>query len=93
MKKILIGFDGSDCSEQALNKATTLIEEHGELILLSVIPKSSDKFFVDDEIRKKLKQKAARNTGCPVGPGGPSGAHVGPLRPWERGRTSDSASR
>lgn len=58
MKKILIGFDGSDCSEQALNKAITLIEEHGELILLSVIPDPSDKFFVDDEIRKKLKQKA-----------------------------------
>jgi len=58
MKKILIGFDGSDCSEQAINKALTLIEKPGEIILLSVIPQRSDKMFVDGEIYKKLKQKA-----------------------------------
>jgi nucleotide-binding universal stress UspA family protein len=58
MKKILIGFDGSDGSEQALIRAMMLIEEHGELILLAVIPSRSDKIFLDEEIYKKLKQKA-----------------------------------
>ncbi len=58
MKKILVGFDGSDGSEQALNRAMMLIEEYGELILLAVIPSRSDEIFVDEEIYKKLKQKA-----------------------------------
>ena len=58
MRKILIGFDGSDCSEQAINKALTLVEKQGELILLAVIPDQSDKMFVDKEINKHLKQKA-----------------------------------
>ena len=58
MKKILIGFDGSDGSKQALSRAMMLIEENGELILLAVIPSSSDKIFVDEEIYKKLKLKA-----------------------------------
>jgi nucleotide-binding universal stress UspA family protein len=58
MKKILVGFDGSDGSEQALNRAMMLIEEHGELILLAVIPSRLDKIFVDEEVYKKLKLKA-----------------------------------
>ena len=58
MKKILVGFDGSDGSEQALNRAMMLIEEYGKLILLAVIPSRSDKIFVDEEVYKKLKQKA-----------------------------------
>jgi len=58
MRKILIGFDGSDCSEQAINKALTLVEKQGELILLAVIPDQSDKMIVDKEINKHLKQKA-----------------------------------
>jgi nucleotide-binding universal stress UspA family protein len=58
MKKILVGFDGSEGSEQALNRAMMLIEEYGELILLAVIPSRSDKIFVDEDIYKELKQKA-----------------------------------
>jgi nucleotide-binding universal stress UspA family protein len=58
MKKILVGFDGSAGSEQALNKAMTLVEEYGELILLAVVPSPSDKIFVDNEMYKKLKKKA-----------------------------------
>ena len=58
MKKILVGFDGSEGSEQALNRAMTLIEEYGELILLAVVPSPSDKIFVDEEMYKKLKRKA-----------------------------------
>lgn len=58
MKKILVGFDGSFGSEQALNRAMMLIEEYGELILLAVIPNRLDKIFVDENIYKNLKQKA-----------------------------------
>jgi len=58
MKKILVGFDGSEGAEQALNRALMLIEEYGELILLAVVPSPSDKTFVDDEIYQNLKKKA-----------------------------------
>ena len=58
MKKILVGFDGSEGSEQALNRAMMLLEEHGELILLAVIPSRLDKIFVDEDIYQKIKQKA-----------------------------------
>ena len=58
MNKILVGIDGSEGSENALNKAMTLISEYGELILLAVVPSPSDKTFVDDDIYKKLKKKA-----------------------------------
>ena len=58
MKKILVGFDGSEGSEQALNRAMMLIAEYGELILLAVVPSPSDKMFVDEAIYKNLKKKA-----------------------------------
>jgi len=58
MKKILVGFDGSEGSEHALNKAMMLIDENGELILLAVVPSPSEKTFVDEEIYSKLKKKA-----------------------------------
>lgn len=58
MKKILVGFDGSQGSEQALNRAMMLLEEYGELILLAVIPGPADKAFVDDEMYNKIKKKA-----------------------------------
>ena len=58
MKKILVGFDGSEGSEQALNRAMMLLEECGELILLAVIPGPADKAFVDDEMYNKIKRKA-----------------------------------
>jgi nucleotide-binding universal stress UspA family protein len=58
MKKILVGFDGSEGAEQALNRALMLIDEYGELILLAVVPSPSDKTFVDDEVYKNFKKKA-----------------------------------
>jgi len=58
MNKILVGIDGSEGSEHALNKAMMLISEYGELILLAVVPSSSDKTFVDEELSEKLKEKA-----------------------------------
>ncbi len=58
MKKILVGFDGSEGSEQALNKAMMLLDEYGELILLAVVPSPADKSFVDAEAYETLKKKA-----------------------------------
>jgi len=58
MRRILVGFDGSEGAEIALNKAMMLVEEGGELILLAIVPSPSDKSFVDEEIYKTLKKKA-----------------------------------
>jgi nucleotide-binding universal stress UspA family protein len=58
MKKILVGFDGSEGAQQALTKAQMLIDEDGELVLLAVIPRPEDKTFLDEDIYKDLKQKA-----------------------------------
>jgi len=58
MDKILVGFDGSEGSEQALNRAMMLIFEYGELILLAVIPSSKDKTLVDENAHDTLKKKA-----------------------------------
>ena len=58
MKKVLVGFDGSEGSEQALNRAMMLLDEYGELFILAVIPRLSDKAFVVDDVYKNLKLKA-----------------------------------
>jgi nucleotide-binding universal stress UspA family protein len=58
MKKILVGFDGSEGSDMALNKAMALVDEYGELILLAVVPNPSEKTFLDIEMYKNLKKKA-----------------------------------
>jgi len=58
MEKILIGFDGSEGAENALNKAMLLVDDDGELILLAVVHTPSDKSFVDKEAYKTLKKKA-----------------------------------
>ena len=58
MKKILVGFDGSEGSEQALNRALLLLDDYGELILLAVIPSPSDKTFVDTDMYKTIRSKA-----------------------------------
>jgi len=58
MRKILVGFDGSEGSEQALNRAMMLLDEYGELFLLAVIPGPSDKAFIDENIYKTMKRKA-----------------------------------
>ena len=39
MKKILVGFDGSEGSEHAMNRAILLLDQYGELILFAVIPR------------------------------------------------------
>ncbi len=58
MKRILVGYDGSDGAEKALNRALELIEEDGELILLAVIPSREEKSFVDSNAYKMVKLKA-----------------------------------
>lgn len=58
MKKILVGFDGSEGAEQALNKAITIIDDYGELILLAVVPTPSDESFLDKDAYETLKKKA-----------------------------------
>ena len=58
MKKILVGFDGSEGAEQALNRAIMIIDEYGELIILAVVPTPSDEAFVDIDAYEDLKEKA-----------------------------------
>ncbi|HDD57370.1 MAG TPA: universal stress protein [Thermoplasmatales archaeon] len=58
MKRILVGYDGSEGAEKALAKALTLIEENGEIILLAVIPSKSEKSFVDADAYKLAKERA-----------------------------------
>ncbi|MFH1101103.1 MAG: universal stress protein [Methanobacteriota archaeon] len=58
MKRILVGFDGSEGAENALNKAMSLIDEDGELILIAVVPSPNDKTFVDKDVYTQLKTKA-----------------------------------
>ena len=58
MKKILVGFDGSEGSRQALNRSISLLDEQGELLVLAVIPSPSDKTFVDKEMYNTIKKKA-----------------------------------
>ena len=58
MKKVLVGFDGSEGSEQALNRAMMMMEPYGELFILAVVPSPGDKTFVDAEMYQKMKKKA-----------------------------------
>ena len=58
MKRILVGFDGSEGSEIALNKAMMLIDVNGNLIILAVIPVPSDKNLVDQTAYELLKKRA-----------------------------------
>ena len=58
MKRILVGFDGSNGSENALDKALMLIEENGEIILLAVVPSGPDQIFLEKDMYKKMKEKA-----------------------------------
>jgi nucleotide-binding universal stress UspA family protein len=58
MKKILVGFDDSEGSKQALNRAQGLIDDEGEIFLLAVVPSSEDKVFVEPGVHKEMKKKA-----------------------------------
>jgi len=58
MKKILVGFDGSEGSENALNKAMMLMDEDGEIVVIAVVPLPSDKNLMDQKTHELMKQKA-----------------------------------
>lgn len=58
MNKILVGIDGSEGSQLALEKAKMLISDDGEIILIAVIPTPKEKTFVDSDIYKKIRKKA-----------------------------------
>ncbi len=58
MKKILVGFDGSEGAENALNKAMMIIDEDGELIILAIVPVPSDKNLLDQKSYDVLKLRA-----------------------------------
>ena len=60
MKKILVGFDGSEGSMEAIQRALNIINEDGELVLLAVVPSPEDKLFVDPEIYKEFRKKAEK---------------------------------
>ena len=71
MKRILVGFDGSEGAENALNKAMTIIDEHGLIVLLAVVPIPSNKKNLEDPNVLTLRNRAnniiniaIRDIGC-----------------------------
>ena len=58
MKKILVGIDGSEGSNLALEKAVSLISEDGIIYLIAVIPSKNKKLFFEEDIYKKIWVKA-----------------------------------
>lgn len=60
MKKILVGVDRSKGSEHVVNKAMMLVDDHGELFLLTIIPSPHEKKFVDQNLHEKLKKRATK---------------------------------
>ncbi len=58
MKRILVGFDGSEGAESAFNKAMMLIDPNGEIIILAIVPKPSERNLVDAKTYEVLKLRA-----------------------------------
>ena len=58
MKRVLVGFDGSEGAENALNKALTIIDDDGELIILAIIPLPSDRNLLDQKTYEVIKLRA-----------------------------------
>jgi len=58
MKRVLVGFDGSEGAENALNKAMMIIDDDGELILLAIIPLPSDRNLLDLKTYEIIKMRA-----------------------------------
>jgi nucleotide-binding universal stress UspA family protein len=71
MKRILVGFDGSEGAENALNKAMTIVDENGLIILLAVVPTPSGKKNLEEPDVQTLRNRAnniiniaIRDIGC-----------------------------
>jgi len=58
MKRVLVGFDGSEGAENALNKAMMIIDDDGELIILAIIPLPSDRNLLDQKSYEVIKSRA-----------------------------------
>lgn len=60
MRRILVGYDGSQGSEKALSKALSIIDEGGELVLLAVIPCKEKRSFLDRNAYELARERAKR---------------------------------
>jgi nucleotide-binding universal stress UspA family protein len=58
MKRVLVGFDGSEGAENALNKAMMIIDDDGELIIVAIISLPSDKNLLDQKAYERIKARA-----------------------------------
>ena len=58
MNKILVGIDGSEGSNLALEKAISLISENGIIYLTAVVPSPNKKLFIDKNIYNRIRKKA-----------------------------------
>ena len=58
MKKILVGYDGSEGSELALHKAITIVDDDGGLIIIAVVPGPSEGRLIDETTYSQLREKA-----------------------------------
>jgi len=58
MKRVLVGFDGSDGAENALNKAIMILDEDGELIIVAIVPLPSDRNLLDQKTYESIKLRA-----------------------------------
>jgi nucleotide-binding universal stress UspA family protein len=58
MKRILVGFDGSEGAENALNKAMMIVDDDGELIILAIVPLPSDRNLLDKKSFEIIKTQA-----------------------------------
>jgi nucleotide-binding universal stress UspA family protein len=58
MKRVLVGFDGSEGAENALNKAMMILDDDGELILVAIIPLPSDRNLLDQKSYEIIKSRA-----------------------------------
>lgn len=58
MKRVIVGFDGSEGAENALNKAMMIIDDDGEMILLAIVPMPSDRNLLDQKTYEIIKARA-----------------------------------
>jgi len=58
MKRVLVGFDGSDGAVNALNKAMMFVDDDGELVIVAIISLPSDKNLLDQKTYESIKSRA-----------------------------------
>jgi nucleotide-binding universal stress UspA family protein len=58
MKRVLVGFDGSEGAVNALNKAMMFVDDDGELIIVAIISLPSDKNLLDQKTYERIKSRA-----------------------------------